>query len=81
MVIVIDDDLSARTAIVRLVGAMGFSVKTFESGLEFLYSELPDEPSCLIHGCADARPERPRSSTENERKRHPYPSHLRYRTR
>ena len=48
MVIVIDDDLSARTAISRLVGAMGFSVKTFESGLEFLYSGLPDEPSCLI---------------------------------
>jgi FixJ family two-component response regulator len=48
MVIVIDDDLSARMAIGRLVGAMGFSVKTFESGLEFLYSELPDEPSCLI---------------------------------
>jgi FixJ family two-component response regulator len=38
MVIVIDDDLSARMAIGRLVGAMGFSVKTFESGLEFLYS-------------------------------------------
>jgi FixJ family two-component response regulator len=48
MVIVIDDDLSARTAIKRLVGAMGFSVKTFGSGQEFLYGELPDEPSCLI---------------------------------
>jgi FixJ family two-component response regulator len=48
MVIVIDDDLSARTAIRRLVGAMGFGVKTFESGLEFLHSDLPDEPSCLI---------------------------------
>jgi FixJ family two-component response regulator len=48
MVIVIDDDLSARTAIKRLVGAMGFSVKTFGSGQEFLYGELPEEPSCLI---------------------------------
>jgi FixJ family two-component response regulator len=48
MVIVIDDDLSARTAIRRLVGAMGFSVKTFDSGPSFLYSQLPDEPSCLI---------------------------------
>jgi FixJ family two-component response regulator len=47
-VIVIDDDLSARTAIRRIVGAMGLGVKTFGSGLEFLCGELPDEPSCLI---------------------------------
>jgi FixJ family two-component response regulator len=47
-VIVIDDDLSARMAMKRLIGAMGFSVKTFESGLEFLNGELTDTPSCLI---------------------------------
>jgi FixJ family two-component response regulator len=47
-VIVIDDDLSARMAIRKLVGAMGLGLKTFGSGLEFLCCELPDEPSCLI---------------------------------
>src|SRR5688572_27948672 len=47
MVIIIDDDLSARTAIKRLVGVMGFNVKTYTSGQEFLNDTLPDEPSCL----------------------------------
>ncbi len=40
----IDDDLSARTAIRRLIVAMGFGVRAFGSGLEFLYGELPVEP-------------------------------------
>ena len=48
----IDDDLSAHTAIRRLVGAMGFGIMTFGSGLEFLYSELPVEPSRLTNAAA-----------------------------
>ena len=48
IVFVVDDDLSARAAIKKLIGAMGFSVKTFGSGQEFLNGELPDAPSCLI---------------------------------
>jgi FixJ family two-component response regulator len=49
---VIDDDLSARTAIRRLVGALGFGVMTFRSGLEFLYSKLPVEPRRLTNAAA-----------------------------
>jgi FixJ family two-component response regulator len=37
-VIVIDGDLATRMEILRLVGAMGFVVRTFGSGLEFLNS-------------------------------------------
>jgi FixJ family two-component response regulator len=48
----IDDDLSARTAIRRLVGAMCFGVRAFGSGLEFLYGELPVEPRRLTNAAA-----------------------------
>jgi FixJ family two-component response regulator len=48
VVFVIDDDPSMRAAIKRLVGAVGLSVKTFASGQEFLDSNLPDMPACVI---------------------------------
>jgi FixJ family two-component response regulator len=48
VVFVIDDDLSMRTAIKRLGGAVGLSVLTFGSGQEFLESRLPDVPGCVI---------------------------------
>lgn len=48
MVFVIDDDPSVRAAIERLVKAVGLSIKTFESGQDFLRSRLPDTPSCLV---------------------------------
>src|SRR5689334_19982215 len=48
MVFVIDDDPSVRAAIERLVKAVGLSVKTFESGQDFLQSRLPDTASCLV---------------------------------
>lgn len=32
----------------RLVGAVGLSVQTFESGQEFFEGDLPDVPSCLV---------------------------------
>jgi len=48
IVFVIDDDLSMRGAVMRLVSAVGFSVETFGSGQEFFESDLPDVPSCLV---------------------------------
>jgi FixJ family two-component response regulator len=48
VVFVIDDDPSVRGAIERLVKAVGFRVATFESGHEFLESELPEVPSCVV---------------------------------
>lgn len=48
IVFVIDDDLSMRGAITRLVGAVGLSVETFGSGQEFFESDLLDVPSCLV---------------------------------
>ena len=48
VVFVIDDDASMRAAIQRLLGAVGISVETFVSGQEFLKSNLPDVPSCVV---------------------------------
>ena len=47
-VFVIDDDPSMRTAIKRLAGAVGLTVQTFPSGQEFLQSNLPDAPGCVV---------------------------------
>jgi FixJ family two-component response regulator len=47
-VFVIDDDPSMRTAIKRLAGAVGLTVQTFPSGQEFLQSNLPDVPGCVV---------------------------------
>jgi FixJ family two-component response regulator len=48
VVLVVDDNPSLRTAIKRLVHAVGLRVETFSSGQEFLESQLPDVPSCLV---------------------------------
>jgi RNA polymerase sigma factor (sigma-70 family) len=48
VVFVIDDDPSMRGAIKRLLEAMGFRVETFGSGQDFLKTELPDAPACVI---------------------------------
>jgi FixJ family two-component response regulator len=48
VVFVIDDDSSMRSAIKRLLEAVGLNVQTFASALEFLESELPDVPGCVI---------------------------------
>ena len=48
VIFVIEDDPSMRTAIKRLVEAVGFSVETFGSGKEFFDSRLPDVPACLV---------------------------------
>jgi FixJ family two-component response regulator len=48
VVFVVDDNSSLRTAIKRLVGAVGLTVKTFSTGQEFLEGKLPDVPSCVV---------------------------------
>jgi FixJ family two-component response regulator len=47
-VFVVDDDPSLRRAIQRLVVSVGLRVETFGSPREFLLSNRPDTPSCLI---------------------------------
>ena len=48
VVFVIDDDASMRTAIEDLVGSVSLRVRPFASPREFLASERPDAPGCLV---------------------------------
>ncbi len=48
VVFVVDDDPSVRHAIKRLVESVGLQVELFASAQEFLRSERPDVPSCLV---------------------------------
>ncbi len=47
-VFVVDDDPSVGRAIKRLVESVGLQVAHFGSAQEFLRSERPDAPSCLV---------------------------------
>jgi FixJ family two-component response regulator len=48
IIFIVDDDLSIRKALGRLLKSMGFSVKTFGSGQDFLAHSQPDACDCLI---------------------------------
>jgi len=48
MVFVIDDDESIRESLKSLIRSVGLSIRTFASADEFLQSERPDVPACLI---------------------------------
>jgi FixJ family two-component response regulator len=48
VVFVVDDDPSVRRAIKRLVESVGLRVELFGSAQEFLASERPDSPNCLV---------------------------------
>jgi FixJ family two-component response regulator len=48
IVFVVDDDPSVRRAIQRLVESVGLQVELFGSAQEFLRSERPNAPSCLV---------------------------------
>jgi FixJ family two-component response regulator len=48
IVFVVDDDPSVRRAIKRLVESVGLRVEGFGSAREFLRSQRPDAPSCLV---------------------------------
>ncbi len=47
-VFVVDDDASVREAIASLVRSVRLDVRTFESAHDFLASERPDVPACLV---------------------------------
>jgi len=47
-VYVVDDDISAREAVARLIRSAGFTAKTFVSGEEFLAAAQSKIPACLI---------------------------------
>jgi FixJ family two-component response regulator len=48
IVFVIDDDESIRESLKSLIRSVGLRVATFASAQEFLQSERPDVPACLI---------------------------------
>lgn len=45
---VIDDDPSLRKAIVRLLGAAGYTTRDFSSAEEFLQSSILEEYRCVV---------------------------------
>jgi FixJ family two-component response regulator len=48
IVFVVDDDPSIREALQGLIGSVGLRVQTFGSAKEFLESQRPDAPACLV---------------------------------
>jgi len=48
IVFVVDDDYRVREALCRLISSTGLLVAAFGSAAEFLESEKPDAPACLI---------------------------------
>jgi len=48
MVFVIDDDAAIREALQSLLRSVGLSVATFASAREFLTSQRPEVPACLV---------------------------------
>ena len=47
-VFVVDDDRSIRESLSNLIRSMGLNVQTFASAQEFLASQRPGAPSCLV---------------------------------
>ena len=47
-VLIIDDDPSVRSSVVRLMRSVGLEVRAYGSISEFLGSDMPDAPTCLV---------------------------------
>jgi len=47
-VFVVDDDASVRKGLSRLLAAHGFRARIFESAMEFLASDTPERPACMV---------------------------------
>src|ERR1700733_887668 len=48
IVFVVDDDYRVREALSSLIASVGLRVAAFGSAAEFLESEKPDSPACLV---------------------------------
>jgi len=48
IVFVVDDDPSIRDAVKKLISSVGLRVETFGSAREFLVSQRPEAPACLV---------------------------------
>ena len=48
VVFVVDDDASVRKALTNLLCSVGLKVQTFATAQEFMSSERPDAPGCLV---------------------------------
>jgi RNA polymerase sigma factor (sigma-70 family) len=48
IIYVVDDDASVREGLEDLLRSVGLTVKTFGSTRDFLVSERPDAPSCIV---------------------------------
>jgi FixJ family two-component response regulator len=48
IVFVVDDDPSVREAVQKLIASVGLRVETFGSAREFLLSNRPEAPACLV---------------------------------
>ncbi len=48
VVFVVDDDPSVRQALDSLIRSVGFEVQIFGSAQEFLQSQIPEVPGCLV---------------------------------
>src|SRR5258706_7331073 len=47
-VLVVDDDLDLRESVGRLLRSVGMNARLFASISDFLESDLPDGPTCLV---------------------------------
>src|SRR6185295_11292976 len=47
-VFVVEDDASVRRSTERMIRMGGFNVRAFESARDFLSSQRPDGPACLV---------------------------------
>ena len=48
VVFVVDDEPAVRTSLKRLLRSLGMGALTYASAQEFLHSERPDAPACLV---------------------------------
>ncbi len=48
LVAIVDDDVSVRRALTRLLETAGLRIQSFASAVEFLERGLPAKPACLV---------------------------------
>jgi FixJ family two-component response regulator len=48
LVLIVDDDAPFRTALARLLGAVGYEVRVFASGMELLETAPTDQVACIV---------------------------------